>query len=152
MQRGQHQMSGFGERERRVQIVPAVAVGFIRDNQVFPSSDGAKVPIRLISNASNVEAEVRLAAPEGWRVFPESINVEFSRIGQEQTVEFELTPPADVSGGELKASAIVDGKTIAVGMRTIEYEHIPIQMVYPPAEMRVERVDVKLLSPDPTDQ
>ena len=31
-------------------------------------------------------------------------------------------------------------------MQTIEYDHISTQMTYPPAEMRVERIDVRMLS------
>jgi LmbE family N-acetylglucosaminyl deacetylase len=136
----------YGERERRLQIVPAVAVGFTRENQIFTTSDVATVPVRLYSNDAIPSARVELTAPQGWSVSPKSIAVEFARAGQEKTVEFELTPPANASGGVLQASATVGDKTITVGMQTIEYDHIATQMVYPPAEMRVERIDVKMLS------
>ena len=136
----------YGERERRLQIVPAVAVSFTRENQIFTTSEVATVPVRLYSNEAIPSAHVKLNAPAGWSASPTSIEVKFAGAGQEKTVEFELTPPANASGGTLQASATVGAKTISVGMQTIEYDHIATQMVYPPSEMRVERIDVRMLS------
>ena len=53
------------------------------------------------------------------------------------------TPPAEASGGTLRATLTLDGKKISTGLQQIEYDHIPVQVVYPPAELRVERVDVR---------
>jgi len=44
------------------------------------------------------------------------------------------------------AKVKIGNRTISQGVREIEYPHIPMQVVFPRAEMRVERVDVKLLS------
>lgn len=136
----------LGERSRPLAVVPPVTVSFGAENRIFPDATPAEVPVRLSSNTGSAVAAVRLAAPEGWGVEPDSIEVEFDRAGQEQTATFRLTPPAQQSGGTLSASATVDGKTIAWGMQTIEYGHIPATAVFPRAEMRVERVDVKLLA------
>ena len=136
----------FGERERRVQIVPAVAVNFAQENQVFAGADAAAVPVRLIANDAVPAAQVALSVPDGWTVSPQSIAVEFAGVGEEKTAVFELTPPAAASGGVVRAAVKVGGKTIRAGMQTIEYDHISTQMTYPPAEMRVERIDVRMLS------
>ncbi len=136
----------FGERERRVQIVPAVAVNFTQANRVFTSAATAAVPVRLIGNDTVPAAQVELSVPEGWAVSPQSIAVEFSGAGQEKTAVFHLTPPATASGGVVRASVKVGGKTIDSGMQTIAYDHIATQMTYPPAEMRVERVDARMLA------
>ena len=102
--------------------------------------------MRLSSNVGNAVATVRLGPPAGWHVSPASLEVDFDRSGQERTATFRITPPAQRSGGTLTASATVDGRKITRGMRTIEYGHIPATAVFPPAEMRVERVDVELLA------
>ena len=60
----------FGERERRVQIVPAVAVNFAQENQVFAGADAAAVPVRLIANDAVPAAQVALSVPDGWTVSP----------------------------------------------------------------------------------
>lgn len=136
----------FGERERRVQIVPAVAVNFAQANQVFTSAAAAAVPVRLLSNDAVPEAQVALNVPEGWDASPESITISFDSAGREKTVVFQLTPPVNASGGTVKASVKVGAGIIDVGMQTIAYDHIATQMTYPPAEMRVERVDARMLA------
>lgn len=136
----------LGERWRPLAVVPAVTVAFASENRMFPNDDPVEIPVRLSSNAGEALATVKLAAPEGWGVSPESLEIRFDRAGQEQTVDFRVTPPAQRSGGKLAASATVNGKTIRSGMRTIEYGHIPATPVFPKAEMRVERVDVELLA------
>ena len=40
----------------------------------------------------------------------------------------------------------MDGRELSSGLRTIQYDHIPITPVFPPATMRIERFDVQLLA------
>ena len=136
----------LGERWRPLAVVPPVTVAFASENRMFPNNNSADIPVRLSSNTGEAVATVKLAAPDGWSVSPQSLETRFDRAGQEQTVRFRLTPPGQRSGGTLAASATVNGKTIRSGMRLIEYGHIPATPVFPKAEMRVERVDVELLA------
>jgi hypothetical protein len=136
----------FGERTRLVQVVPKVAVSFERANLIFPDADPRKAAVRLQSNAADIEGQASLEAPAGWTVEPRSAPFALAREGQELTLRFQLHPPATASGGTLVARVEVGGRVISSGVRTIEYPHIPIQVVYPKALMRVERTDVKLLS------
>ena len=138
--------SSIGERSRPLAVVPAVTVAFAHENRIFPDSSPTEVPVRLSSNVDRATALVKLDAPEGWGTSPASKQIQFDRRGQEQTAVFVLTPPNRASGGELTATVTVDGKASDAGMRVIEYDHIPSTPVFPRAAMRVERVDVKLLS------
>ena len=136
----------LGERSRPLAVVPPVTVAFAHENRIFTDSAPAEIPVRLLSNQGQALATVKLTAPGGWGVSPSVQEVQFDRRGQERTAVFRLTPPADSSGGELAAEVTVDGKTSRVGMRTIEYSHIPATPVFPIATMRIERLDVKLLA------
>lgn len=136
----------FGERERALEVVPAVAVNMTRDNLVFPSSESREVAVTFVGHVDEAEGVAGLKAPKGWKVEPQSAPVSLTRRGQETTVSFRVTPPAEPSGGMLHASVTIGGREIANGLREIEYDHIPMQVVYPPAEVRVERVDVTMLS------
>ena len=138
--------SSIGERSRPLAIVPAVTVAFAHENRMFPDSSPVEVPVRLSSNTDKAVALIKLEAPDGWKISPSSIEARFDRRGQERTTVFVLTPPDRASGGELRATVTVDGKTSDAGMRVIEYGHIPATPVFPKATMRVERLDVKLLS------
>ena len=135
-----------GERSRDLQIVPSVAVSFARANMIFPSSAEREVSVRLQSNVPDASGSATLQAPQGWRVSPASAPFAIKRSGQQITLRFELTPPENPSGGEVVAKVDLRGKSISNGMQEISYPHIPIQMSYPKARMRVERADVRLLS------
>ena len=91
-----------------------------------------------------------LDLPAGWRVVPEAAPFALSEPGQRRTFRFMIHPPAKTSGGQMIARAEIGagaaGRTVRQGVREIEYPHIPIQVVYPEAAMRVERTDVRLLS------
>ncbi len=136
----------FGERTRDVQVAPPVAVNLTRDHLIFPTREPRTVAVSLHSHVSEAEGAVRLEVPEGWRVEPAAAPVSLVRLGQEATVEFAVTPPREDSGGVLRATFELDGKRISTGVREIEYDHIPVQVVFPPARMRIERTDVRLLS------
>ena len=136
----------LGERSRPLAVVPPVTVAFARENRIFTDSDPEEIPVRLLSNQGQALAKVSLTAPDGWEVSPPVQDIRFDRRGQERTAVFRLTPPRGSSGGKLAAEVTVDGKASRVGMRTIEYSHIPATPVFPIAAMRVERLDVKLLA------
>jgi LmbE family N-acetylglucosaminyl deacetylase len=140
----------YGERVRSLEIVPPVAVSFTRPSLIFAEPAAKTVAVRLRGNAASEKTPqtgtVTLEAPPGWRVSPASAPFEIARRGQDLTVTFELTPPAQDGGGTLAAKVQTAGATIDRGMQQIEYDHIPVQMVYPEAAMRVERVNLKLLS------
>ena len=136
----------LGERWRPLAVVPPVTIAFASENRMFPNNNPADIPVRLSSNTGEALATVKLAAPDSWRVSPQSLEIRFDRAGQEQTVNFLVTPPGRTSGGKLAASATLDGATVRSGMRVIDYGHIPATPVFPKAEMRVERVDVELLA------
>ena len=136
-----------GERARSLEIVPPVAVAFTRETRIFADSEPSAAPVVLTSNVASAKGTLRIQAPAGWTVEPSSLPVELTGKGREATIEVRVTPPADASSGELRAELELDGgRKVSTGMRAIAYEHIPIQMIYPEAKLRVERINVRLLS------
>ena len=136
----------LGERTRALQIVPPLAVSFAEKTMIFPDTGSRTVSVRLQNNAGEAVGKVKLDVPEGWTVKPASVEFVLKRYGQQRTVNFSITPPAADSTGEMIARAELGGKVISSGVRAIEYPHIPIQVVYPTARMRVARAEVKLLA------
>ena len=135
-----------GERSRPLQIVPSVAVEFQRSSLIFPEAKPRSVSVRLTANTPAAEGTVSLEVPAGWSVRPAQVPFVLSRQGQQIALQFAVEPPAAASSGVLRATVALPGETVSAGARAIEYPHIPVQVVYPEARMRVERVDVTLLS------
>lgn len=56
---------------------------------------------------------------------------------------FTVTPAGNTTGGNLLLNVLVDGQTYNKGLRVISYEHIPLQTLFPFAEARLDKVDLK---------
>jgi hypothetical protein len=123
-----------------------VAVAFAAPNMIFADTASRPVAVQLTANIDHASGTVKLDAPAGWKVTPAESPFELNRRGQQVTAHFEVSPPENDSGGMLAAKVAMAGQTITHGLRTVEYPHIPIQVVYPKAEMRVERINIRLLS------
>ena len=136
----------FGERTRPLAVVPPVAVGFSRSSLVFPDNGQRTVAVRLVSNTDHVGGRASLDVPKRWRVVPRTIPFKLARRGQELTLRFELQPPSTPSSGFVTALLTVGDESLTQSMKIIEYPHISTQVVFPKAEMRVERTDVRVLS------
>ena len=135
-----------GERTRRMEIVPSVAVRFENTSRIFPDQQPRKVTVDLESHTDSAEGALSLSVPEGWRAEPASRPFRLAERGMRTTLAFDLHPPKTPLGGEVVAQVKLGDRTISQGVREIEYPHIPLQVISPRAEMRVERTDVKLLS------
>ena len=135
-----------GELMRRTEIVPPVAVRFAETNRIFPDARSQRISVDLESHAEQATGKASLDVPEGWRAEPASQSFLLDRRGMRTTLTFELHPPARPSGGRVTAHLRIGAQTIEHGVREIEYPHLPTQVVFPKAQIRVERADVKLLS------
>jgi hypothetical protein len=67
-----------------------------------------------------------------------------AEAGQQQALEFSVTPPPADSFAELRASALLGGSAVQAGMWVIAYPHIPAQTVFPEAAARLVRADVRV--------
>ena len=135
-----------GERTRRVEVAPAVAVSLDNSSRIFPDAQPRTVAVDLDSHTDNAEGSVSLSVPPGWITKPASLPYRLERRGMRTTLVFDLHPPKKSTGGAVVANVKLGDRTINHGVREIKYPHIPLQVVFPRAEMRVERVDVKLLA------
>lgn len=135
-----------GESIQPVAVVPPVAIGFLEQTQVFPTPDRKTVEVEVASEASLKSGILRLAAPAGWTVEPASQAVDFSGPGQQRIYSFTVVPPKAPLTGSLTGTLDVGGRAIAVTIHHIDYPHIPLQTLMPPAEAKLVRVDAKVLA------
>jgi len=131
----------YGERTRPLAIVPPVGIEMPRDAIVFGNSNSRRVEIPLNANTGRPSGELRIEAPESWRVEPSSRS--FESAG---TLPFEIAPPPSDSQGKLRAVAAVDGKQIGVATQVISYPHIPVETLFPPAATKLVRADIRVLA------
>lgn len=135
-----------GEQTRPVIVVPEVSVRLTQDALLFPSREARKIEVILNSNQANVSGSLKLSLPAGWSANPASREFSIKAAEEELALSFLVSPAAAESTGILSAVALVNGKQISNGTKTIAYPHIPPQTLAPKAEAKLVRADVKNLA------
>jgi LmbE family N-acetylglucosaminyl deacetylase len=139
-----------GEQVRPLEIIPSMAVAFAKPAVIFPEGRSRQVLVRVTASAGAAKGTVSLDLPAGWKGTPASAPFDLASRDQELSVPFEVAPPpgtgpADPAGGYAVARAeLAGGATVASGLVTIRYPHIPYQAYFPPARARVESFNVRL--------
>ncbi|MFB3777088.1 MAG: PIG-L family deacetylase [Bryobacteraceae bacterium] len=135
-----------GETTRPLVVAPPVAVSISDPVVMFPDAKAKPVEVLLSANSSGQSGEVRLEAPQGWRVQPASAPFKLDAEDEETVVAFQVTPPTDSATVEIRAVARVDGREISSGVRVFGYEGIPPQTIFPASAARLVRADVRTLA------
>jgi hypothetical protein len=135
-----------GEMTRPLVVAPPVAVSISEPVLLFPEAKAKTVDVLVRGNVAGASGELRLEAPQGWRVQPGSSSFKIAGEGEETALSFTLTPPAGASRGDLRAVAKLNGREISNDVRVIGYEGIPPQTIFPPSSAKLVRTDVRTLA------
>jgi hypothetical protein len=133
-----------GEIYQPLVIAPPVTASMGEKAFIFNNNEPKKILIQLKSFKDNAVGVLKPELPDGWKASPERLNFSLSKKGEEQSVGFTITPFGNISSGNLSLNVIVDGETYHQGLHVIDYEHIPTQTLFPFAEAKVDKVDLKL--------
>ncbi len=134
------------ERIRPLSVVPPVAVNLPVSSALFPTAAARRISMLVHANVAGAEGTVRLELPAGWKAAPATQSFNIPTSGEERELAFDVTPPAADSVGRIRAIATVGGKDISSGMQALNYPHIPVQMLFPPSEIKVVRADIRVTS------
>jgi LmbE family N-acetylglucosaminyl deacetylase len=138
-----------GEKQKVVNVVPALSVSMTPDIAVMPVGGSARREFRVtVANEAkgSGEAVVRLEVPPGWKVEPAQAAASLRFEGDEATSRFFVTAPASLAAGEyaVRALATRGGQEYRDGFQVIAYDHIQERHLYRPAASRVQAIDVKV--------
>jgi LmbE family N-acetylglucosaminyl deacetylase len=136
----------YGEQHRPLAIVPPLGLDLPESSLVFPSSTPRRIEVAVKANQAHVSGDAHLAAPQGWMVQPASIHFDLSAAGDQSALAFEITPPSAETRGDLHALAMVGDRSVSSSTELIQYPHIPVQILFPPAESKLVRADIRTLS------
>lgn len=136
-----------GELSRPFEIVPPLFINISDDVLVFKDTSSRSIRVLLKSASTKaLTGKLKLSLPEGWGSSPGEIPFTLSKTGVEEAFTFRILPGAKEMTGTLSAIAEVDGKQYQNALRTISYDHIPIQTLLPEAKSKVVRVNLKQAS------
>lgn len=132
-----------GERYRPLEITPPVTTDINKSVFLFATDAPKKIPLIVKSHTTNLKGKLSLELPQGWRSEPASIPVEINEKYAELKTAFMLYPPKGASQGEIKAVVKTENGEYAFSLTRIEYEHIPVQTLFPSSTAKVIRLDIK---------
>jgi LmbE family N-acetylglucosaminyl deacetylase len=138
-----------GERRRAVDILPPVTLRPRSPLAVFADAHKKELRVTVKASVGAVEGAVQLAAPAGWSVTPPSLPFKLAHKEDETELTFAVTPPAHLDGGDsassaatLELTAEIAGARSGRSLQRVEYPHIPIQTVVPPATVKLVRFNL----------
>lgn len=136
-----------GEIYQPVQVTPPVTADIQNRVYIFNSQQPQTVPVKLKSFKNGTTGTVRLKAPMGWKITPESATFTNKNKNDEWEQDFTLTPATNQSQtGILEADVTVgnDPTIYNRGILSINYNHIPSVTIFPLAQSKLLQLDLKI--------
>jgi len=134
----------LGERWQPLTVTPPVLVDFDQPVQVLAEDGARQVSLVAVAGKRAVAGRLRLQASEGWRVEPAELPFALARPGDEARFTALLTPPRAAGAGSLTVTAETGGAgEPARSVVRIDYPHIPLQTLFPPARVKLVRLDLQ---------
>ncbi|MDG1477452.1 MAG: PIG-L family deacetylase, partial [Vicingaceae bacterium] len=125
----------MGEIYRPFFYTPKITANIADPVYVFSTSETKEVRVTVKGHQANINGNITLKLPEGWKSEPTSINYDFKNKNEEQVIVFNVTPSQKESTGTIS----IDGKKSLI---SIEYDHIQTQTLLPEAKAKVVRLNV----------
>lgn len=133
-----------GEVYQPLVIAPQVTATISDKAYIFSGTSPRTIDVQIKSFSDKAKGSIIPRVPTGWQASPQKINFDFGKNGEEKTIQFLLTPSSKTGGGIFSLDIESEGSHFNRGTRVINYEHIPVQTLFPIAEARVEQIDLKI--------
>ena len=124
-------------------VYPKVALTPMVENVILSDDHPKFVSVKVRSFSQNQKVTVSAIAPRNIRILPFLHELTFEKTGMEKVVTFEVSTLSESADEKILFEAIVDNKKYNRGYKTIEYDHITKQVLFPKSEVNLKKVDLK---------
>ncbi len=137
-----------GEVYQPLFIAPPATLNFTEPSYVFTSTHakGKSISLKVRSFQKNVNGIIRLELPPGWSSEPTQQTVQLALEQEEQLVSFKIIPPSGKRANQqslIKASIEIQGQQYQHSFQSIQYPHIPNQVLFHPSEAVLMEVELQ---------
>lgn len=132
-----------GEVYQPLVIAPAVTASLNEKAFVLAGNSTKTIQVNLKSYRDKSSGTLIPKLPEGWNIEPLQYEFQLNKKGDEKTVQFKVSPAENAVSGKFVLNIQTEGKTLNRGSKVIDYEHIPLQTLFPLAEAQIARMDLK---------
>ena len=131
-----------GERSRRVDVIPPVSLSFVSEVSIFTPGATRPVVVEVTAARASTSGALQLELPPGWKAVPANQVFKLGSMGENAKFTFNVTAPANPAAARITASANVEGARYNNQRIEINYPHLPLMLLQPPARARLVSVDV----------
>ena len=124
-------------------VYPKVALTPMVENVILSDDHPKLVSVKVRSFSQNQKVTVSAIALRNIRISPFLHELTFEKTGMEKVVTFEVSTLSESADEKILFEAIVDNKKYNRGYKTIEYDHITKQVLFPKSEINLKKVDLK---------
>jgi LmbE family N-acetylglucosaminyl deacetylase len=136
-----------GELYRTFEVRPEVTANISDKVYVFADKNPKTVEVTVKSHRSDLNGSVRLELPKGWHADPSTTIFKLANKYQEQKIIFKVSPTditnAGAADGVMRAIIDSPNGSSDKGLLTINYDHISPQTLFPKAEAKLVKLDIK---------
>lgn len=136
--------SAGAARRRRLDVVSPVTVHYSSIVKVLAPDVTGPVEVELTANRADTTGTLQLDLPAGWKTTPASQTFRLGAVGTKSKFTFNVTAPAQPGTGNLGAHVTVNNQSYASDRDVFDYDHIPFQLLQPPALIRAVAVDLAI--------
>jgi len=133
-----------GEIRQRLEVIPPVSLRFPEDLELFAPGSTRPVAVEVTSARAGVTGILQLEAPPGWRVAPGTRPFSLTNYDEAATFTFTVTAPTNSATAGILATAEIDGKRYHNQHVEIRHDHIPRQLLQPPARLKALSLDLAI--------
>ncbi|MBI2497915.1 MAG: PIG-L family deacetylase [Opitutae bacterium] len=127
-----------GERGRRLDVIPPVSLAFNSGVYLVAPGKSKPVTVEVTTARAGIKGTLRLEVPPGWQVAPAVQDFQLAAVGNKTRLTFQVTAALQpAASGWFNAVADVGGHAYSFLRQEINYAHIPLQLLQPPARARV---------------
>ncbi|HWA10588.1 MAG TPA: PIG-L family deacetylase [Opitutaceae bacterium] len=132
---------GKAETRRRLDVIAPVTLHFTPEVRLFAPGASRPVEVAVKANRPGAEGTLQLDAPAGWKVSPAQ-PFRLAAVGDQAKLTFTVTAPATLGTKDLTVEATINGQHFNTDRAEIRYDHIPLQLLQPPARIPVVSIDL----------
>jgi len=136
--------SGKFEARRTVKIIPPVSLHCEDEVKLFAPGASREVTIAVTSARGDLQGELSLDTPDGWKATPGKRGFSFATAGERKEFSFTVTAPPQAARAQITARVKIGDQVYDNDRIEINYPHIPRQLLQPPARIKAISLDLAI--------
>ena len=133
-----------GEIRRSLDVVAPVVLNVAREVELFTPGSKHSVEVEISAVRAGQKGTLSLGVPTGWQAQPTGQEFALNAVGDHARFAFDVTAPAQPGEASITAQATIGDHTYNTSRREIRYEHIPLQLLQPPARIKAVCLDLAI--------